>query len=1061
MGDSLPSKGGKGGGTPEEAPEFEAKAHALALGSLEEVVLEEAKPDGEPAQYAPTPNNRQAPKTKNWILPSNSQRDTLLDPKAPPRERRPSIPGARVMTRTSMRAMLEEEMPHPAHPATPMKKSVLSAKKSVNWMTPKGSLARRGSAAGAATGTDSATKTPRRRSLGELGKPDLQSEISASADDDADGSIDGDDQDFVTSLEEYLDEDKGEITWSQFIPIKHAIWNWLPSYNVKEDLRGDVISGLSVGIMVIPQGMAHAAIAGLPPVMGLYAALVPLFTYACLGSSRHLAVGSGAVVALLVNTGVAVVPVPQMDGGPGCAAGSSLEFSIYCQECASACSGDLMRGFKYSSNAAGDCNDRCLEDYRWRVGVMIAFLAGLVQILLGLIHFGYIVNFFSGPVLNGFTFAAGCIILLGQVRHLFGFDIDEYQKPCTEDGLFGGPDSFSCVEPRAYTTVIKCIGALPSTNGPTIGLGLACCIILQGLRMAKQKYGGGKELWKQAIKLCGDFAALLVVLFSTIIAYLSRDIKNPIVVVGEVPKGLPGLMNPFDVPQAAEVLSDVIVSSVTIGLISFISSVAVAKKFATRDKYELFANQELLALGSANFLGSFCSSFAVQGSLSRTVVNGQNAKTQLASIISATVVLLGLLVLTPLLFYLPKCGLAAIIIIACRELLDYSPAVALWKDGQKQELCVMGFAFFFTLIIGVSYGILASIGVSVILVVQRSAQPPCGEMGRIPGGMNFRRVALADSVITYDKVLLYEFEGPLFFVNRVYFKDQLDRTITRAQAARGPLKYIILSMAAVTDVDSTGVKTLREILSEQKKAGAKVIFVDLSETVKSVFWTTGLTKELGVDSFYLSLSDAMEDAIAYTTPLQDSTARMNFSDVAKWLIENSHQSGHSILNSNTSDGTSAPLSFVAQQGQLTQVFDRWHIEHAQTLGKHSHSIANTFSRKGTSLLGRGKSEGKLNLGGNVPFDEDDRLDSLGSDSKGSGPLSVRSVQLDAEFVPEERKMRPSHIMRANVRKAFNDEDLQFLSNTVGQDRESTIFKRKKRRSVKGQIINRFPTGNSV
>ena len=752
-------------------------------------------------------------------------------------------------------------------------------------------------------------------------------------------------------------------------PLKETIVQWLPKYDRAANLRGDVISGLSVGIMLVPQGMAHAAIASSNPVMGLYAALVPVFVYACLGSSRHLAPGSGALVALMIAASVDKVPVPLFSQGVACEfsttqdsssglmalmssvaaeTGSSLiedaattvssalpvntktfsykcrrskdgsttkicdqyfeEFSPVCQTCADYCfvSNPQDVHFKHETQSLGftytgedvpykACVDRCLENLRWERALQLSVCAGATLTILGILNFGYIVNFFSGPLLAGFTFAGGISIFSGQLKHLFGEDAIEARDAC---GKMFGEDSFSCSTPRAYVTILSWLYALPTTSISTLAFGFASAASLQAFRTAKQKFADKefqkKHSWAPYAKTFSDFGVLWVVIVATGIAYHADEEKESwrFPIVGPIPKGLPS----FEMPlgwERQESLADVVVDGMLIGLVAFLSSIVVAKKFANKFEYPLYSSQELMALGLANFCGSFFGAFPVQGSLSRTAVNAQNAKTQLASIITGCVVAVALVVLTEVAYYLPKACLAAIIMLACQELLDLSAAKELYHNHMYLELSIFCLSSLATMVLGILPGVLLGISCSLAMVIQRAAMPNVVEIARLPGTQTYRATHRYEYALRTPGVVIIRFDAPIFFANTEYFYDrvrnivnnakELHRTGMHSQFAvkveqprtphwtpksadegdsslkeEGELQYLIVSFTAVTDVDSTGITMLREFVSQYRKDGMKIIFVGLMGHIRRIFFLSGLVEFVGKSNFFMDVHSAVK-----------------------------------------------------------------------------------------------------------------------------------------------------------------------------------------------------------
>ena len=329
----------------------------------------------------------------------------------------------------------------------------------------------------------------------------------------------------------------------------------------QEKLQGDLSAGLTVGVMLIPQGMAYALIAGLSPIYGLYASLVPLVVYALFGTSRQLAVGPVAMVSLLVAAAVAPI------------ANGNAELYV-------------------------------------GLALLLSLMVGVLQFGLGAARFGFLVNFLSHPVLSGFTSAAAFIIGLSQLKHLLGIDL-----------------------PRSNFVheILWAAGSrLGEVHGLTLLLGLGSILLLVGLRW-----------WNRSLP-----GALVAVAVTTVLVWALGLAQQGVAIVGSVPSGLPPpSMPPLDWGYVQQLAP----SALAIGLVGFMESIAVAKVYASRHRYEVDANQELIGLGLANIAGAFFSAYPTTGGFSRTAVNDEaGAQTNLAAIFSAGIIALTLHFLTPL-----------------------------------------------------------------------------------------------------------------------------------------------------------------------------------------------------------------------------------------------------------------------------------------------------------------------------------------------------------------------------------------------------------------------------
>ncbi|RMG55818.1 MAG: solute carrier 26 family protein [Bacteroidetes bacterium] len=544
------------------------------------------------------------------------------------------------------------------------------------------------------------------------------------------------------------------------------IFSWLPTYR-RDQLRGDMSAGLTVGVMLIPQGMAYAMIAGMPPIYGLYASIVPLILYAIFGTSRQLAVGPVAMVSLLVAAGV------------------------------------------------GQLAETGSDDFI-ALAIMLAFMVGLIQLGLGVFRLGFLVNFLSHPVISGFTSAAALIIGLSQLKHLLGVDI-----------------------PRSnyiHEILIQAAGKLGAVSVPTllIGLGGIATILLV----------------KRSSKIIPG--PLVAVVLGILVVWLGGLQDMGVKIVGEVPSGLPAFQLPaFDL----QALGDLFPIALTISLVGFMESIAVAKAVQTRHKdYEVVANQELIGLGAANIGGAFFQAFPTTGGFSRTAVNDQaGAKTGMASIISAVLIAITLLFLTPLFYFLPKATLASVIMVAVFGLIDWKEAVHLWK-AKRDDFFMLLATFVATLGLGIEEGILVGVALSIAMVIYRSSYPHIAVLGRVPGTTQYRNIERFPEVEQDKEVLIVRLDAQFYFANIQFLKDRLDRLI-REQVP--PPKALILDAAAINAIDSSAMHALEDWIKEYGSQKIDVLLSGVKGPVRDTLKRSGLMDRLGKERFFLRVHDAM------------------------------------------------------------------------------------------------------------------------------------------------------------------------------------------------------------
>ena len=565
----------------------------------------------------------------------------------------------------------------------------------------------------------------------------------------------------------------------KYIPIL----SWLPDYN-KAAFSGDISAGLTVGVMLIPQGIAYAMIAGLPPIYGLYTAMTPQVIYAIFGTSRQLSVGPTAMDSLIVAAGITSIATV----GP---------------------------------------------DNYIAAAILLAFLMGLMQLAFGIFKLGFLVNFLSKPVISGFTSAAAIIIGLNQLKHIFGIEIPRSNQ----------------AHSLLYDTGIT----INSTNLITLCLGIGTILTIIILKKYFKKIPA---------------ALTSVVLGILIVQFFHLDLYG-VHIIRDIPTGLPSPSIP-DFTQ--NYFNDLLPLALTLSLIAFMEAISQAK--AIEDKhndYKVDANQELIALGLSNIVGSIFKSYPSTGGFSRTAVNDQaGAKTGMSFIIAAGVVALTLLFLTPLFYYLPKAVLGGIIIVAVMGLINIKYPVKLWKYKKDDLIMLLG-TFAVTLTIGIKEGIIVGVILSLGFLIFRSTRPHIAECARIEGTNYFKNVKRFDNTKGRKDVLILRFDGQLYFANTNYFKDQLNDMI----AKKGPtLKLVILNAEAINHLDSSAVHMMDTTIKELCKKEIYFAVAGAIGPVRDIIFNSGLSETIGKELMFAEVNEALEC-------LEEEDEAMDFERICK------------------------------------------------------------------------------------------------------------------------------------------------------------------------------------
>jgi SulP family sulfate permease len=542
---------------------------------------------------------------------------------------------------------------------------------------------------------------------------------------------------------------------------------WLRSYDI-QTAKSDLSAGLTVGMMLIPQGMAYAMLAGLDPIYGLYTSIVPLIIYAFLGSSRQLAVGPVAMVSLLVAAAV-----------------SSLGIT---------------------------------DPYVFvEMAIVLALMIGVIQFLLGVLRMGFLVNFLSHPVISGFTSAAALIIGLNQLKHLFG--------------ISSGKSNF------IHEIIIETIQKIPQTNIISLLIGLAAIVIILWVKKKKNRIPG----------------QLIAVVLGIAVVYFFGLEQRSVQIVGEIPTGLP----PFKIPTLDfKSMQALLPMAITISLIAFMESIAVAKAIQKRHKdYKVDANQELIALGMANIVGSFFRSFPSTGGFSRTAVNDQaGAKTGMASIFSAIVVALSIVFLTPLFYFLPQTILASVIMVAVFGLIDIKEIKHLWQTD-RADFAMLIITFVSTLALGIEKGILTGVLLSILLIIFKTTRPHYAILGEVNDTGIYKNLLRYPEAKTSDDVLILRFDARLYFANAQYFSDIIWEEIAKKDKG---LKLLILDAESINDIDSSGMHCLKEIATELREKHIDLYLSAVKGPVRDKLEKNNYLGPMGRKQFYSRISEALD-----------------------------------------------------------------------------------------------------------------------------------------------------------------------------------------------------------
>lgn len=699
---------------------------------------------------------------------------------------------------------------------------------------------------------------------------------------------------------------------------------WLPLQ--RQSVRADIIAGATVAMVLIPQSMAYAQLAGLPAYYGLYAAFLPVIIGAMWGSSHQLATGPVAMVSLLTGSALAQFAAP----------GTEQFIAL---------------------------------------AILLALMVGVMELAMGLFRLGAIVNFLSHPVIVGFTNAAAIIIALSQFNKLLGVHsarsdrfladvwdvvlrIGDTHWPTLAMGLlalavmvlvrryrplwpgvliavalttalswatdfernttagiaeFRDPQVRNVIESLMALAVRSAelrtetaakqgdIDALTKSNGSDHPRLIMLNADLEFLRLELRAVEAESrvrfaELRRLRFTGVNETAAVEFQLAGTVTAGTPTDGHRWVIakfdnyrvsltgggeVVGPIPAGIP---EPA-LPQLKwDTLLKLLPTALIIALVGFMEAISIAKSMATRTKQRINPNQELVGQGLANIVGSLFQAFPVSGSFSRSAVNlATGAATGLSSVVAGAIVLVTLLLFTPLLYHLPQAALAAIIMLAVANLVNLRALKHAWQAHRHDGIAaVVTFVATLSFAPHLDNGILVGAALAVILYLYRTMRPRVAVLGRHADGT--LRDARIFNLPTSDKLIAIRFDGSLFFANVPYFED-----VILEQAAQHPqARYILVVGDAINELDASGEEMIRHLVQRLRENGVTMVFSGLKRQVLDVMEKTGLYETIGAQHFYRteehaleSVSRALQDPAFDATyfPQRPATARAAAEDI--------------------------------------------------------------------------------------------------------------------------------------------------------------------------------------
>ncbi|MFD2367183.1 SulP family inorganic anion transporter [Pseudoduganella sp. GCM10020061] len=538
--------------------------------------------------------------------------------------------------------------------------------------------------------------------------------------------------------------------------------HWLRHYR-RDWLAGDIGAGVVVAMMMIPQGLAYALVAGLPPVTGLYASIVPAICYALIGTSMTQSVGPMAIVSLMTASALA----------PLAAQGSGLY--------------GVLAG-------------------------QLAFMVGTVLLLCGLLRVGFLANFFSRPVMSGFTTGATILIAWGQLPALFG-------------------------------------AALPGLHWPSAMLGVGALVLLVVLRSGMAPALVRMGVLPSRAAVAAKLAPMFVLLGGMLLVELAGLRELGVATAGDVPGGLPGL----NLATSHSHWGALLQPALLIAFIVFLVSMSGAQVLAQKRQEKLDSNRELLALGAANVGSALSGGFPVTGSLSRSAVNfAAGAATPLASTLSAVLIAAALVAPTGWLSLLPLPVLAATIIVAVVQLMEFDTLRTAWRYDRSDALALLA-TLAGVLAAGIQEGVVIGVVLSMGTLIWRASRPHIAVLGRIAGTEHFRNIERYPAE-TVPGLLIMRIDANLFFGNVEAVSARMEEEI----ASRPGTRDLVLVMSAVNSIDTTALLGLAEWNETLDRRGIRLHLAEVKGPVMDRLKTSDVGSRL-TGNIYLSTAMASDE----------------------------------------------------------------------------------------------------------------------------------------------------------------------------------------------------------
>ncbi|XP_060096584.1 sulfate transporter-like [Heteronotia binoei] len=644
---------------------------------------------------------------------------------------------------------------------------------------------------------------------------------------------------------------KDQIT--SFLPVL----KWLPKYDLKENILGDLMSGLIVGILLVPQSIAYSLLAGQEPIYGLYTSFFASIIYFLFGTSRHISVGIFGVLCLMIGEVVdRELHRAGFDLEPSIPSSYHSDVSVYVAN-------STLGPVNQTSQAL--CDRSC---YAITIGATVTFVAGVYQVALGFFQVGFVSVYLSDSLLSGFVTGASFTILTSQAKYLLGLDIPR------SNGIGS-----------LITTWINIFRNIHKTNICDLCTSCLCFLVLIPTKELNERF---KSKLKAPLPV-----ELLVLVAATLASHFGKlKEKYGSSIAGHIPTG-------FLPPQPPDwtMIPSVAMDAMAIAIIGFAITVSLSEMFAKKHGYTVKANQEMYAIGFCNIIPSFFHCFTTSAALAKTLVKeSTGCRTQISGVVSGLVILLVLLVIAPLFFSLQKCVLAVITIVNLRGALrKFSDLPNMWQLS-KVDTVIWVVTMLSSALLSTELGLLIGVCFSMLCVIVRTQKAEGQLLGCVPKSEIYEPLLAYRDLQTMPSIRVFRFEAPLYYANKETFKSLLykvtgvnplwvlaakrkaekqtfceemanshgNEASSSVQLVAQPFEFhtIVIDCCAVQFLDTAGIQTLKEVHKDYGEIGVRVLLAQCNPSVRDSLNRGSYAKKGERNLLFHSVHQAVEYALS-------------------------------------------------------------------------------------------------------------------------------------------------------------------------------------------------------